>query len=129
MGARCIGLQVVGDAIQSIHVGTYTHGVKLDMALALLRNGWTQTARPLHSYACDEPRLFINKLRTPSRYIRCLPAAQDLFVKCLVLIAHNWTDSQYQCLLRTSDDKLHEFLTMHSGIPYDAWCCMGGGAG
>ena len=119
-GVRFVSLQVVGSPIPFLHVQTHTSGVKLDMVLALVRDGWANaTSHKMVAYKRGASKLFVNDMRRPASYYVCLLSARTLFNKGVPEIPHDWKDIQYQCVLRLHGVQLRQFLMQ--GLD-EQWC-------
>lgn len=120
-GVRYVNVQAVSNPAQIISLPTVSTTSKLDMTLALIRQGWT-VGRPGHPYREGADRSFYSDWRRPASYFNCLVHAELLMGKGVPSIPHNYKDIQYLALLRLQGDALQEFLRKQDEGFDDAWC-------
>ena len=86
-----VGAQLLGDALQVLHINSFSYSCKLGVVLKLLRDGWRHRESP-KPFKPDEAKMLLNEHRRPCSYLVCLLEHAALFAKGVPRIAHTLKD-------------------------------------
>ena len=90
---RLTSIQQMVSPMQAIRLDGYQNDCKLDLVAALVRRGWSPVVmRALEPYTPDRELMFLNDMRRPCSYFKCLLLAAALFQKGIVRVEHDLKD-------------------------------------
>ena len=107
-GLKYVSLQTVGSPRQVLRQDAWSGSSKLDVVVALLRDGWTEGPRA--PYKRGAVKKFIPERTRPLSYFMCVMQVDGIFAKGLKALRHDLKDYQYQCLLRLSGQRFLTFI-------------------
>ena len=96
-GIKFTSWQLMCNPIQVAHGTSYSLTSKLDLALALVRDGWRakDTVR-VAAFAPNGAKEFLRDHRRPNSYFHCLIEWERLFAKGVPHIHHKWKDFRHE---------------------------------
>ena len=121
-GIRHVNLYIADRPEQLIHRRHCNPASKLDLVIRLLREEW-RDGTPDTPWSRREPKLFYCRPARATSYFACLVRSEELLAKGVKTIPHDFSDVQYQCLLRLHGSALAQFLAkVASGDANCGWC-------